>query len=330
MASKYTLRKDTAYPKNSVKSVLMEETLRRLRNCSPELPWKEKGHFLTEYAKEMKASGHSEKFRKEIITRAMKKYENELKSHEEGKNNMYRNREEREKEIEAKGGKKNKATWFRKRGKEGETEETSILRIPYTEGVLKKRINNEIQRGKNPPGTKVKVQEDSGERLLHQLVKPDPFAKESCGRPDCRTVTKGAQGPCRGTCWQQHVNYTVICKTCADEAKKGNGKKVMYIGESSRGCYTRFRKEEMKNNPTVKGYMYEHSEEKHGGNQQNEYVIQRETIDKDVMRRIVRESIRIEEAEEDPSIELLNGKEEHFGVVTVRANFGMDWGQLEF
>ena len=86
----------------------------------------------------------------------------------------------------------------------------------------------------------------------------------------------------------------------------------------------------MKNNPTVKGYMYEHSEEKHGGNQQNEYVIQRETIDKDVMRRIVRESIRIEEAEEDPSIELLNGKEEHFGVVTVRANFGMDWGPLEF
>ena len=38
MASKYTLRKGTAYPLGNLKTVLVEETLRRLRNCSPEMP----------------------------------------------------------------------------------------------------------------------------------------------------------------------------------------------------------------------------------------------------------------------------------------------------
>ena len=40
------------------------------------------------------------------------------------------------------------------------------------------------------------------------------------------------------------------------------------------------------------------------------------------MRRQLRESIRIESAAIDESIELLNSKEEHFGTQTVRAQFG--------
>ena len=73
--------------------------------------------------------------------------------------------------------------------------------------------------------------------------------------------------------------------------------------------------------------MHEHKEKKHDGNlNKEEFVINRHSVDKDVMRRIVRESIRIEAAEKDPSITLMNRKEEHFGTVTVRSNFGIDWG----
>ena len=77
MASKFTLKKGTAYPKNKIRAVLVEEVMRRLRNCSPEMEWEEKGVFLTEYAREMKNSGHDEKFRREVMKKAVAKYERE-------------------------------------------------------------------------------------------------------------------------------------------------------------------------------------------------------------------------------------------------------------
>ena len=49
MASELTLRNGTAYPKNKIRVVMVEETLRRLRNCSPGLPREEKGKHITEH-----------------------------------------------------------------------------------------------------------------------------------------------------------------------------------------------------------------------------------------------------------------------------------------
>ena len=81
---------------------------------------------------------------------------------------------------------------------------------------------------------------------------------------------------------------------------------------------------------TANGYMFRHDMEKHGGDTTNEFVIKREKIDKDVMRRVVRESLRIEKAEKDSSVVLMNSKEEHFGTVTVRSSFGIDRGRFEY
>ena len=47
------------------------------------------------------------------------------------------------------------------------------------------------------------------------------------------------------------------------------------------------------------GFMLKHILEKHGGDMKNEFMIKREKVDKDPMRRILRESIRIENAERD-------------------------------
>ena len=47
----------------------------------------------------------------------------------------------------------------------------------------------------------------------------------------------------------------------------------------------------------------------------------RHRIDQDPLRRILRESIRIVNAENDDSVKLMNTKEEYFGVKTVRPYF---------
>ena len=104
MATKYTLRKGTAYPKERIRAVLIEEVMRRLRNCSPELSAEKKGKFLTEYAKEMQNSGHGEMLRREVMERAVRKYERELSEHMNGRKKLYRSREERERMHEERGG----------------------------------------------------------------------------------------------------------------------------------------------------------------------------------------------------------------------------------
>ena len=296
------------------------------------MSWEEKGTHLTEFAKEMKNSGHKEKFRQEVMTRAVKKYEKDLRDHENRTKNMYRNREERELEKEQKGGEMKKDSWFRKKEVRGQQKTTSILRVPYTAGILKQKMANILKRVKQPKGTHAVAHEDNGDKLHHQLLRPDPFPASTCGRTECKTKVKGVAGECKGTCWQNHVNYTVMCKKCEEDriqrSNTNSDKKHIYLGETSRGCFTRFSDEKKACRPKTKNFMYQHVIEKHEGDIGNEFVIKRENIDKDPMRRVIRESVRIRRAEEDESIILMNTKEEHFGVQTIRGNFSKDWAGL--
>ena len=75
--------------------------------------------------------------------------------------------------------------------------------------------------------------------------------------------------------------------------------------------------------------MHKHNTEKHHGDTNNKFRIKREKIDQDPIRRILRESIRIEKAEKDKSKIVMNSKDEHFGVQTVRGTFGTDWNEEE-
>ena len=175
-----------------------------------------------------------------------------------------------------------------------------------------------------PEGTCTDAYEDSGDRLLHALVRPDPFPTEDCGRITCQTVCGDIHGRCKNTCWQNHVNYTVYCKECETQGAN-DCKRHIYVGESSRGCHTRFLQEKKQCNPSIQGFMWNHVVEHHGGDTRTEFVVRRECIDSDPLRRVVREAVRIEKYMKDPSVVLMNGKEEHFGPQMVRPSFGMDW-----
>ena len=118
----------------------------------------------------------------------------------------------------------------------------SVMRVPYTGWVLKRSVNKTLRNNKKPESTLTTAHEDSGDRLLHQAVKPGAFPSETCGGPTCQTIIKDLQGTCHNTCWQNHVNYTVFCKVC--EKNRGDeDKKYVNIGESSRGCHTRYWQE---------------------------------------------------------------------------------------
>ena len=74
----------------------MEEGKRRLKNCSPGLSWETKGCFLIRLIVDMMNCGHTENFRRVILRIVIARYEDSLSNHLEGRNNLYRTKEERE------------------------------------------------------------------------------------------------------------------------------------------------------------------------------------------------------------------------------------------
>ena len=190
MASQATLRASTAYPTPQLRAIMTEEVLRRLRNCSPESTWEERGKHLTEFALSLKSSGHNEKFRVTVFRKAVARFEKELTNHNEGVADIYRSREERNKQTEARGGKSSKDTWFRQKSDNGETV-TSVLRVPFMPGnKLKKRAEEVLKNHKSPAGLHTKVQEGGGSKLEHSLMRSDPFPRQRCQRADCPVGTE--------------------------------------------------------------------------------------------------------------------------------------------
>ena len=108
--------------------------------------------------------------------------------------------------------------------------------------------------------------------MKKQIIRPDPFSREKCSRNDCRTISKGKNGTgCRETCFQGNV-------------------------KSARVYYEQF-KGHMDNYRQKKGFMWKHAEEVNDESKDLSFFIIREAVDPDPMRRIVRESVRINQSE---------------------------------
>ena len=322
MSSKLTLRSKTAYPPSKVRAMMVEETLRRLRNCSPEMSWNERGAHLTQFAKELKSSGHTENFRVAVFNAAIRKFVNEMKKHNEGKKDMYRSREQREKDMKERGGKTSNDNWFKKNDKRNKRT-TSVLNVPFTSNsTLVKKTRNKLGKMKAPEGTHTIILESGGTKLRDQLIKSDPFPNKECGRKDCKMPE------CKERCYAGHVNYTIVCKSCESI---NHCEKYVYMGESSRGGYIRY-KQHFNKYKTKSGFMWDHDVLKHGGTGEVEFEVERVVKDGDPLRRVIRESVKLQHTNREEGcrdgngvvVNLMNRKNEYFGMMTVQVNFERD------
>ena len=231
MASRKVVQAHSAFSTSKKRSILVEEGQRRLKNCSPELDWEQKVVFLNRFSSDMKRSGHTASFRRTIMRRVILKYQTDLANHHEGKKVMFRSRKERiEQNISTNC---RKDTWFRSGGA------TSTLTVPITPGgILAEKVRRNLDKGRQPPGTKTKVIEDGGTSSKAGLVRSNQFALEACQRDDCvLCFQRGGSG--QGTkCSRNNVGYQGECTRCEE--------KYAYIGETSRTGFTRV-KEHMDN-----------------------------------------------------------------------------------
>jgi hypothetical protein len=321
MASEVTLNARSAYPIAGTRATITEETLRRLRNCSPEDKWEDKGRFLSKWAVALKRGGHSEKFRIELIEKAVRRYDKELTEHKARRKDLYRSREERERQMMEKGGKNRKDTWFRKKVGRSQKEVTSIFRLPITKGgKLKENVEKKMEDFPGPEGVRAQVVENGGRTTKSFLVRGDPFPRTECTREECPIK----EGKCREKCYSMNVNYMMKCKRCDEvcdmkidekieredvRVGEGNGndndeendndmmERNWYAGESSRSIYFRYQLHLMLYRG-MKNHMWEHVRVKHEGRLgegrgKNDFEMVVTGTDREVIRRIVRESVKI-------------------------------------
>ena len=135
MASRKLVQAKSAFSTSKKRAILMEEGMRRLRNCSPNLAWDRKVYFLNKFSSDLRYSGHTVSFRSTVLTRVVARYETELSNHLEERLRMYRSREERNAMKEQNKVSNLRDTWFRSGGY------TSTLTVPATpDGVLAERV----------------------------------------------------------------------------------------------------------------------------------------------------------------------------------------------
>ena len=118
------------------------------------------------------------------------------------------------------------------------------------------------------------------------------------------------------------------CEECEEKRKAdGRREKYIYYGETSRGCYIRneghvraYKKKE----GSEEGFMWNHACGVHEGRKDLSFKMKREATDRDPMRRVLRESVKINNSKNQENIILMNSKSEYFGPQIVRATFGME------
>ena len=195
MAGRKVVQARSAFSTSKKRSILLEEGMRRVRNCSPELPWSKKVYFLNKFSSDLKYSGHTISFRKTLLKRIVARYDVELANHLEEKTRLYRNREERINMKEANKMNSMKDTWFRVGGY------TSTLMVPATpNGVLAEKVRENLEKGRQPAKTKTKVIENGGSSVRKGIVQSNQFPRQKCERENCLLCLQ-----------QEGENKSVIC-----------------------------------------------------------------------------------------------------------------------
>ena len=273
VSSKAVVNSKSAFSWKQKRTVLTQEMLRVLLNCSSDVPWERVVVHANIMVLRMQYSGYSKKFRYEVVNAALKGYDEIHRKAECGERPLYRpyswNREERDK---AKTEKAN--TWYGRGGYE------SVIFVPSTpDSVLQQRYQSEIDRRR----LKIRVVEKAGRSIKSMLQRSDPFRAEKCGRQLC--LVCGTDG--KGSCDKEGITYAITCVDCAEK-----GVERIYHGETSKNAFTRgkghlddFRR---KSSDSV---MWRHCRMGHNGEVQNFTMSTTGLYRNDAMLRQIAESV---------------------------------------
>ena len=144
------------------------------------------------------------------MSKVVGKYTINLQNHRNGLKSMFRTKEERTEQMKSTGGRKTKSNWFR--GDSSNT--TTTITVPVTpRGLLAQQIQTTIASCPPPGKCKTRVREGEGVTVKRNIMRSNPFPKQSCGREDCLLDRLSDKG-CQGACYKEDVGYAGTCMRC--------------------------------------------------------------------------------------------------------------------
>ena len=185
---------NSGIPMSMKKNIILNEGLRRLSNCSPEMDMDSKLYWLSELNLFMLQAGYSIRFRKQMTNKILGIYLYKLSRHNQGIVNMYR------KDCISKKSSHNKHNWYKKLGYK------AAIQVPVTENQeLAKQIKANLE---NYSGDKFLVQERLGRSIVSSLSTSNPNPSLTCHRNDCKVCISR---PSKGLCYKPNVGYRIVC-----------------------------------------------------------------------------------------------------------------------
>ena len=213
-------------------STLVNEVVRRLRNCYVGIPEVETKKILEKFTRKMKRSGYCEKMRREVLDAGVKIHEEQMEKERRGERAMYRTRKETKEEKRKEGGDKKK-NWYKRRNKKGkerkkEERVVTVIMVPYTP---KSELMRRMKKVAKKNSMNILFVEKGGHSLVNILGEADPFREEKCGRDACL--------PCKGQkrnsrCDVRGGAYEI---SCMEEGCREKG--IKYFGECARVPFLR-------------------------------------------------------------------------------------------
>ena len=272
MASSKVIHRRSAMSNKVKRSVLIQEGLRRMYNCTPNLPLAMRANVLQEFAASMMLSGHSESFREYVLTAVMRKYEKDLQAYNEGAKPLYRKKSDRtDNSVQT----KSKTAWLEKVG------HNNLMVIPNTPGSkLLKHIKQKLQNIDEPEGIKTLFREDGGIAGKQLLCRSDPFPRRNCSDTMCMMCSSGNDTLAK--CRVSNVNYEIECKCC----------NKVYIGTTSRNCRVRGKEHASNGTSTIN----KHAAFCHPTDRGNQYEMRIVRHFNDPLTRQVHEAVKISRA----------------------------------
>ena len=289
VSSKAVVFAKSAFPWKDKRTVLTQDALRILLNCSRDIPWSIKAAHLSTFSAKMQFSGYSHGFRFHVVKSAINAYEQLREQERNNVRPLYRAREWNRKEREQQKAKK-KRDWYKKGGYD------SVIFLPSTPASsLTKKCQDVVEESR----LKIRVVETAGTTLKAQLQRSNPFLSKQCGRDKCFKCETGGKGNCR----KRGVIYVLTCVAC-----EAAGKTAKYIGQASRSAYSRGKEHLAQMRSGSDGSrLHEHAVAHHGGETPTARMDVLDVYGNDCMLRQIAEAVHIRSSKHE---HLLNKKTE--------------------
>jgi hypothetical protein len=259
-------------------SVLVEEGLRRLRNCSRGLDAEVRRRIMGKWARKLQRIGYPTSVRHQVITEAVAKYKKMCRTEDESGRPIHRARDWQK--AARRLDKERKATSWHKNNQSGLS---APLIVDPSAGKLVEKMKSACKSFSESLNIHVTVKLRAGKSVKAD-AKSEPLRSKECGRIECMSCTPGGKGGCE----RNGIGYRITCEGC-----QGNGVIAEYEGESGRNGYSRGLEHATDlRNESYKSPLWKHCQLLHGGEKQKFLMVVLSSF-RSCLERQVNKAVRI-------------------------------------